>query len=201
MDFPTLNIDSDKIARECASPHHCKHAKTVLRKKFDKNNKPRLHMQCITCGEPVGLRVSAKGYSDEEITRMEIFDDALRSKSWDDYRRRFDAKRTEEEHRIKAEWNRQYEHYRQTDEWKHKRSKVILRAQGLCEACRDRPATQAHHTTYAHVGREFLFELVAVCEPCHRSMHASIHSRFLKDLFHTAMVFCSTGNESQEGGR
>ena len=33
-------------------------------------------------------------------------------------------------------------------------------------------AAQAHHVTYDHFGSEFLFELLAVCEPCHTRIHS-----------------------------
>ena len=45
------------------------------------------------------------------------------------------------------------------------------RAQGLCEGCRRRPATEVHHLTYEHVGDELLWELKAVCDHCHRRCH------------------------------
>jgi 5-methylcytosine-specific restriction endonuclease McrA len=41
----------------------------------------------------------------------------------------------------------------------------------LCQGCHDRTATIAHLFTYAHVGREFLFDLVALCRDCHERFH------------------------------
>ena len=35
------------------------------------------------------------------------------------------------------------------------------------------PATQAHHLTYEHMGDEFLWELKAVCRPCHERWHGT----------------------------
>jgi 5-methylcytosine-specific restriction endonuclease McrA len=32
-------------------------------------------------------------------------------------------------------------------------------------------ATQVHHTTYKHVGNEFLWELRAICDECHDRFH------------------------------
>lgn len=48
---------------------------------------------------------------------------------------------------------------------------MLTRDNYLCQGCRVRRATQVHHLTYDHVGNEFLFELVAICETCHTRLH------------------------------
>lgn len=77
-----------------------------------------------------------------------------------------EAERAEEKARRDAE----YENYRRTYFWRERRAEVMKRADGWCEACRKAPATEVHHTTYAHIFREPLFELRAVCGPCHDSI-------------------------------
>ena len=57
------------------------------------------------------------------------------------------------------------------EEWREKRRKVLERADWLCEGCRCRRTTQVHHLTYKHLGRELLFELVALCDVCHDVCH------------------------------
>jgi hypothetical protein len=71
----------------------------------------------------------------------------------------------------KKEWEKWYQTYLQSTEWKEKREKVLLRAQGICEGCRENKATVVHHLNYKHVGDELLFELVALCEECHYKVH------------------------------
>jgi hypothetical protein len=66
------------------------------------------------------------------------------------------------------EWD--YHRYLASAEWKSRRERVMERAGGLCEACRVQPATEVHHLTYAHIGNEALFELVAICRPCHQDL-------------------------------
>lgn len=61
--------------------------------------------------------------------------------------------------------------HRKTDEWKAMRKKVLLRADGICEGCLVEAAAEVHHKTYAHVGSEFAFELVALCIECHSRFH------------------------------
>lgn len=65
----------------------------------------------------------------------------------------------------------QYEAYLRTPAWIDRRDRVMVRAEGWCEGCGLRPATEVHHLTYKHLFAEFLFELVALCEPCHRRVH------------------------------
>jgi 5-methylcytosine-specific restriction endonuclease McrA len=67
-----------------------------------------------------------------------------------------------------AEW---YRNYLASEEWELIRQSVMERANGFCEGCRARVATEIHHLTYEHVGFEFLWELVAICSPCHRRLH------------------------------
>jgi 5-methylcytosine-specific restriction endonuclease McrA len=48
---------------------------------------------------------------------------------------------------------------------------VLERAGNICEGCGEKKASQVHHLTYKHLRLEFLFELVAVCEKCHDTLH------------------------------
>jgi 5-methylcytosine-specific restriction endonuclease McrA len=50
------------------------------------------------------------------------------------------------------------------------------RAGGICEGCRQESATEVHHLTYEHAGREFLWELVAICRRCHERYHEVRHA-------------------------
>lgn len=65
----------------------------------------------------------------------------------------------------------QYTEYLQSQEWWDRRNKVMERACGLCEGCRQREPVEVHHLTYEHVTQEFLWELVALCAPCHERIH------------------------------
>jgi hypothetical protein len=76
-----------------------------------------------------------------------------------------------EQQRADEEWHRRYEEYLKTPAWHARRSRVLHRAGHLCEGCGEHRATQAHHLHYQRLGHEMLFDLVAVCEACHRSIH------------------------------
>lgn len=77
----------------------------------------------------------------------------------------------QERQREREEWFKWYDEYLNTEKWKMLRKKVIMRSGGLCEGCRERPVESVHHLTYAHVGQEFCFELVALCQDCHDRVH------------------------------
>jgi hypothetical protein len=77
--------------------------------------------------------------------------------------------------RKRGMWQQWYAEYLQTNEWKERRRLVLERADGICEGCRQEPATEVHHTSYVHVGNEFLWELVAICRWCHARYHEVRH--------------------------
>ena len=64
-----------------------------------------------------------------------------------------------------------YQAYLRSDQWQELRRRVLQRANGFCEGCWQRRATQVHHLSYAHIGCEFLWELVAICDVCHSRVH------------------------------
>jgi hypothetical protein len=64
-----------------------------------------------------------------------------------------------------------YADYLASRQWRWIRGRVLERAKGICEACRDAPATQIHHRSYSRAtlrGRRLDF-LVACCHRCHES--------------------------------
>ena len=83
------------------------------------------------------------------------------------WREAHEAKKRREREAFFAE----YGQYLRSPEWRSLRQRVMRRANGTCEACLIRPATQVHHRSYEHVFNEFAFELVAVCDACHARLH------------------------------
>jgi 5-methylcytosine-specific restriction endonuclease McrA len=74
-------------------------------------------------------------------------------------------------------WWKKYDDYLNSESWLLKRAKVLERAGRRCEACGEAWATQVHHVTYEHVFDEPLFDLRAVCVPCHERLTAADRSR------------------------
>lgn len=142
----------------------CKYTDTELRQKLASNGTRMYAYQCLRCGE------NASAW----IARAKIPN--LNRPEWDEtLSKTYYAQRSQD--RLiqrdveRADWFSEHDQYLKTPAWRALRLKVFARSQGLCEGCRSRPATQAHHLTYAHWRHEFLWELVAVCDDCHERVH------------------------------
>lgn len=130
----------------------------------------QLRHQCVDCGRllanalPFSLATPATPNVDMELLqRWAAFD----KEQWGRHRQENQLL----SERRKQEQKLAHDQYLQSDAWRDKRAAVMDRANGLCEGCRQRPATQVHHLTYAHHGNELLWELVAVCRGCHEHAH------------------------------
>lgn len=81
--------------------------------------------------------------------------------------RRESERRLAERQSESREWWEKYDTYLRSDSWRRKRERVLKRANRMCEACLERPASEVHHLTYAHLFNEPCYELRAMCGPCH----------------------------------
>lgn len=152
----------------------CQHKTVKITAKKIANGSFHYVTQCQVCGEPTSNPIKKEiAYSMNDGKQPELFD--------------FERQKKAREHRwemlkIAKEIERKeffgwYSEYLQTDKWKSKREKVLYRAQGLCEGCRDNPAEEVHHLNYENVGDEFLFQLVALCSECHKRYHEEKDAR------------------------
>lgn len=83
------------------------------------------------------------------------------------YQREYEERRALEQ----AQWRERYEEDLASPAWQAIRSVVLQRANFVCEGCGRARAVQVHHLTYEHLGCELLWELKAVCLPCHERIH------------------------------
>lgn len=159
----------------------CPGARTELRKRTIRGGSVQFVWQCLGCGEPVGSPV-AKAKVQEQCGTLDVpaFDAELAPAM-----RQVARAATEQDDRARKEaWFAWYTAYLASGAWAEKRAKVMNRASGLCEGCGTAAATAVHHLTYDNVGAEFLFELVAICEPCHQRYHAAQEARaFARDRY------------------
>jgi hypothetical protein len=137
-------------------PEPCEHGRFEPRVRRLSNGSLHVWMQCLSCFAPVG---TAQGKAKYDLERLEPFDEMARERS------------VVEQKGNPTPWNgdfwKWYEEYLSSAVWRAKRDAVVHRDGYLCQACLQADAAQAHHTTYRHVGREPLFELIAVCAECH----------------------------------
>lgn len=94
----------------------------------------------------------------------------------DEQYKREQEQRDRERAEQSKEWWARYDAYMRSPQWREKRDAVMRRAGGFCEGCGKERATQVHHLTYAHLCAEFLWELRAVCTPCHERIHQEMEA-------------------------
>jgi len=153
----------------------CTHETDALVKRTVRNGAIQYVRQCQRCGEarsnPISREKALALYGGSEPPAFS-----------EELARSYFAERAAGENRIigkyeskeafqRAEFREWYDKYLMSDEWAVVRIKVLARANHKCEGCLERPAVLAHHTTYEHVGNEFLFELLALCQECHDRVH------------------------------
>jgi len=64
----------------------------------------------------------------------------------------------------------EYQRYLKSAKWHTKWQAVMSRDKGKCRFC-GKKATQVHHLTYARIFNEQPYDLVAICEDCHKLLH------------------------------
>lgn len=151
----------------------CEHLEAKIRRRTRSNGVTCYTHQCLNCGRSL-REVSKNSPEVMRLADVEPFDETLPQR-WKEERQTIWQERREAHQQAKfeqdVEWWARYHAYMKSDAWKLKRGKVLLRAKGQCEGCGERPPTEVHHLTYAHLGSEFLWELVAVCARCHARAH------------------------------
>jgi 5-methylcytosine-specific restriction endonuclease McrA len=148
----------------------CSHERTEVRYKTGANGIKLLGTQCMMCGQmPKGAQwLSQKGV---DIHSFEEFDETI-SERW---RAAQNQARQLKLQKEKLERHLEYERYiRESPEWQAIRVKVTKRDGYLCQACLETGATEVHHKNYLHLFDEILFDLIAVCRPCHQKIHGRI---------------------------
>lgn len=193
---------------EAEISHHdqsdCQHIETELRVKTISSGVKMCKKQCTFCGAPFGNAVPKQANlpkwdvdrHDAYLRERKAARAAIQSK-FIKLQAEADATISETSENRRA----LYEAYRKTPEWQTKRSKVMHRADGLCEGCLEAPATVVHHTTYANICDELLFQLVALCRPCHARAHPEHHEPEFYDNDYLPCFQCRFGVDGIQCGQ
>lgn len=64
-----------------------------------------------------------------------------------------------------------YHEYLNSPEWEERRQKVLLRDAYTCRICGSEEDLRVHHLTYDRKYNEPLYDLVTVCDRCHKLIH------------------------------
>lgn len=153
--------------QEIEEESRCEHPTTELVWTIVGNGSKQLRQQCLGCFELTNAPAMAHSRANKDTKFADFEARDRRRKSVSDrimYAYRRCVQRG-------GDWWVWYGDYLKSTDWACRRGRVMARANGICEGCRDAMASQVHHLTYKHVGNEFLFELVAVCEECHERLH------------------------------
>ena len=126
------------------------------------NGQKRYKWHCMHCGKSEGNGILKKDLTPEIEATAIPYNGRL--DRWDERLEEAKEKWREEKNRV---WKAWYNDYLRSSVWERKRELVLKRCRRLCESCMSATATQAHHTSYALVGREPLFHLRGVCDECH----------------------------------
>lgn len=161
-------IDKNSLWKEHAERFSCDHSRSELRERTIRDGRKQCVQQCLRCGSAVSSPVKREvAIAENGGKPLPVFDEQLLS-SWE-------AAVKESADKIMnaddSAFRLAYEEYLAGPVWRKKRAQVFARSSGGCEGCREKPATQVHHLSYEHVGNEFLFELVAICDDCHEKLH------------------------------
>ena len=161
--------------RDLEDKYSCDHVSTDLRIRTISGGGIQRVKQCLRCGraasQPMGLEEAVEISGRSEFP---AFDEVLKDsweKAYDNESRSIIGSYDNKKEFQRAEFFKEYEKYLSSKEWRIKREKVLKRANGLCEGCGESEAEEVHHLSYKNVGKEFLFELVAICTYCHEALH------------------------------
>ena len=146
---------------------------TAIRIRTQSNGVKIYALQCLDCGRQLRA-ISKQAPEIIEMPNRLPFDTHLQAQ-WQARQQQHRATQQAERDGARIlegiEWRARYEAHLKSTAWRMKRQQVLARAKDRCEGCGVHMATQVQHITYEHLGNEFLFELVAVCDDCHRRIH------------------------------
>lgn len=125
--------------------------------------------QCMTCGKTSSAIGHAKLTPEQRRDAKEV-DREISKRYWDNEGNKVKQEYTKAKAHEKENFFDLHSAYLRSPKWQAKRQAVLRRDGYVCQACLKNPAKQAHHLTYKHWGHEPLFELIAVCVPCHEAL-------------------------------
>lgn len=160
---PTPSLQGRRASEVLREEFSCDHEDVEVRRKVYRNGIAHYHKQCLRCGTDCGSVPKSSSFLLDIITP---FDEGLSTAWWQKRSERYQELAQVE----KYDWYAEHDSYLDSAAWRSRRQRVLERAGGLCEGCRQQRATEVHHLTYSHWQHELLFQLVALCRSCHQSV-------------------------------
>lgn len=142
----------------------------------------RLHRQCLNCGGCVDRTkpLSFKKYSQEIRFEFSYYN----YENWIEEKNAEFANLWESVKELNRDTSKftKYSNYIQSEDWKLKRSEVLLRDNNLCQVCKKDAAEEVHHITYDNLFNEKLEDLLSVCKICHKEIHSQLKKEELEEI-------------------
>lgn len=150
----------------------CRHPRKVMVQRDDSLGRPQFFEFCEDCGLKLSSAVAhsrVRALSEHSAEMLEARNESYTR----DRKATLDKIANDAAERCQSGNREAYADYLRSDAWKRRAAKILRRADGICEGCLTNQASEVHHLTYAHIGHEFAFELVALCRACHERIHES----------------------------
>jgi hypothetical protein len=94
-----------------------------------------------------------------------------------------------------------YRQYLQSDHWKAFRKKYYQKYGYKCRICGSTENVNLHHKTYNRLGKEWLMDVISLCETHHHEFHAFCGNSYIwqntKNFIKTKKVECSGVSQKQ----
>jgi hypothetical protein len=143
--------------------------------RFEQSGGSLVHrIACTNCKQVFGKSIKKDFdfytfpfYSQNAFKKNEL----ERNESRDALYKAFEFFKNEYNKNKSEEWWKNYNEYLQTYNWQLIRKRVLEREKYICQGCGIAKANHVHHTTYENLGDELLFQLIALCVPCHNKLH------------------------------
>ena len=148
----------------------CRHPSTVIVETADSLGRPLFFRFCEHCGLKLSSAIAhAKAGTPSDYTA--VYMEARSDGYVTERKAQLDKLVEAAAERCQGPNREAYSDYLRSDAWKRRAAKIMQRANDVCEGCLTNRASEVHHLTYAHLGCEFAFELVALCRSCHARIH------------------------------
>lgn len=169
--YPPPEDGQAKTFDEWFTEHDCTEHQWSLTRYVLKNKTVQYRNQCNICGVSTNPIKHSQLYAKDKREAID-YDTELSRAYYAEMQDAYSA--WVESNRHTHSWWTWYKAYLDSPCWKARRKDVIRRAGGIREACGAdglRPwEFEIHHLTYERVGREPLYDLVAVCAECHAQL-------------------------------
>jgi ribosomal protein L44E len=172
MPRSTEKAAQDRIWQGLDAGCHCGGATATVKQRRKAHGGIVVTLQCDTCGRSLTgdlTRAHFPFYLDLPQWDQAKQDDWHARTSFE--ARQWMADREAQFQAGREQLRREAADFRATPEWRNMRNAVMARARFICEACGENAAEQVHHLNYDQGYGCPLYNLRAVCRPCHTRLH------------------------------